>query len=200
MTETLRIFWIRHLPVVESGRYIGHTDIPALIPQAPANLSVALPEDALWFASNMLRTIETAHWIMDSMREKTAELAVAHELREQNFGVWENKTYEEVWQASEKTQNWPSPAMVKPDGGESFIGVCARVDGWIESRMKMAQGKPLIVVAHAGTIRAALRHALNLIPEQALFFTVDYGSVTQVEYFLHHAGGGGGALVGYVNR
>lgn len=192
----MKIIWIRHLPVAQTGRYIGHTDIPAIIPQDPANLIVPLPENALWFASPMLRTIDSAHWLMDSMGDKTTKLLVADELMEQNFGVWENKTYEEVWNLTDKSQNWSSPAMVKPEDGESFIGVCARVDHWIEGQMKLAEGKTLVVVAHAGTIRAALRHALNLIPEQALSFAVDYGSITQVEYFIQE----GGSRVDYVNR
>lgn len=193
----MKILWIRHLPVAKTGRYIGHTDIPAIIPQEPANLAVRLPENALWFASPMLRTIDSAHWLMDGSGDKTTKLEVADELMEQNFGVWENKTYEEVWQSTDAAKNWSSPALVKPEGGESFIGVCARVDHWIEEKMKLADGKPIVVVAHAGTIRAALRHALNLVPEQALFFAIDHGSITQVEYFLSD---GGGARVDYVNR
>lgn len=196
MVGILQINWIRHLPVASSGRYIGHTDIPALIPETSANLATPLPENALWFASPMLRAIDSAHWLMRSVQENVAPLQVVPELMEQNFGIWENKTYEEIWQLADKSKNWPSPAMVKPEGGESFIGLCARVDHWIEKMMKEAPGTPLIAVAHAGTIRAALRHALNIIPEQALSFAVDYGSITQVEYFLNE----GGARVNYVNR
>ncbi len=200
MTGILQINWVRHLPVAVTGRYIGHTDIPAIIPKNLANLAVPLPENALWFSSPMLRTIDSAHWLMESVQENIAPLQVVPELMEQNFGVWENKTYEEVWKLSDKSQNWQSPAMVKPENGESFIGVCARVDHWIENMMKEVGGKPLIVVAHAGTIRAALRHALNIIPEQALSFAIDYGSITQVEYFLPYGSDSGGARVSYVNR
>lgn len=196
MTGILQINWIRHLPVENKGRYIGHTDIPVIIPKELANLAVTLPENALWFTSPMLRTIDSAHWLMKSVHENIAPLQVVPELMEQNFGVWENKTYEEVWSMADKSKNWQSPAIIKPEGGESFIGVCARVDHWIEKMMKEVGGKQLIVVAHAGTIRAALRHALNLIPEQALSFAIDCGSITQVEYFLSE----GGSRVSYVNR
>ncbi len=197
---TLQINWIRHLPVENKGRYIGHTDIPAIIPKEAANLAVPLPQDALWFASPLMRAVDSAHWLMQSVRENIAPLNIANELMEQNFGIWENKTYEEVWSIAENSQNWQSPAMIKPQGGESFIGLCARVDHWIENMMKKVGGKNLVVVAHAGTIRAALRHTLNLIPEQALNFTVDYGSITQVEYFLPYGSDSGGARVNYVNR
>lgn len=196
MTGTLQINWIRHLPVENKGRYIGHTDIPAIIPHEVANLAVPLPENALWFASPLMRAVDSAHWLRQSVQGDIAPLKIAPELMEQNFGVWENKTYDEVWSKEENSHDWQKPALIKPVGGESFADVCARVDGWIENILKEVGAKKLIVVAHAGTIRAALRHALNLIPEQALNFAIDYGSITQVEYFLD----GSGARVGWVNR
>lgn len=196
MTGILQINWIRHLPVENKGRYIGHTDIPAIIPKESANLAVTLPKDSLWFASPLTRAVDSAHWLMQSMRENIAPLQLVPELMEQNFGEWENKTYAEVWKLAENSENWQSPAMIKPAGGESFIGLCARVDHWIEKTMKEVGAANLVVVAHAGTIRAALRHGLNLIPEQALNFAIDYGSITQVEYFLD----GSGARISYVNR
>ncbi len=196
MMGKLQINWIRHLPVWGSGRYIGQTDIHAIIPEEPANLAVDLPKNAMWFSSPLLRAVDSAHWLMESVKENTAPLQIVPELMEQNFGVWENKTYEEVWNLADKSQNWQSPAMIEPEGGESFIGLCARVDHWIEKIMKEVGEEKLIVVAHAGVVRAALRHALNLIPEQALNFAIDYGSITQVEYFLDESG----VLVSYVNR
>ncbi len=196
MTGILQINWVRHLPVASSGRYIGQTDIAAVIPRISANLATPLPENALWFSSPLIRAVDSAHWLMRSVRENTAPLQIVPELMEQNFGIWENKTYEEVWELTDKSKKWESPAIIKPEGGESFIGLCARVDHWIENMMKVDVSRPWVAVAHAGTIRAALRHALNIIPEQALSFALDYGSVTQVEYFLE----GGGARINYVNR
>lgn len=189
----MKIFWIRHLPIAGTGRYIGHTDIPIIIPASPAKI-VPLPENALWFASPLKRAVATANWLLEDIYNKNTKLKLADELMEQNFGAWENKKYEEVW------GNWQNqdPATVKPDGGESFVELCRRVDSWLEYMVKMFDGKPLVVVAHAGTIRAGLRHALNLKPEQALFFAVDYSSVTQVEYFMPHSVGG--AMVEYINR
>lgn len=196
MADLLQIFWIRHSPIDESGRYIGHTDIPALIPPSAANLAMPLPEDALWFSSPMLRTIQTANWLMDSIG-KNYPLNLAPELMEQNFGVWEGKTYDEAWEMPDNSQNWGSPSTVKPEGGESFIGVCARVDHWLDAKIKENAGQPLVIIAHAGTIRAALRHALNINPEQALSFCIDYGSVTLAEYFLND---NNSSRMVYVNR
>lgn len=197
MNNIKKIWWIRHLPIAETGRYIGQTDVPAIMELEPANFPVSLPDGAAWVASPLLRAKQTAHWLMKSVGATTFDLAIADELAEQHFGVWEGKTYDEVWQIEQKnTMDWASPAMVKPEGGESFIGVCARLDHWLDKQLKEDFARPLVVVAHAGTIRAALRHALNIKPEPALSFAVDHGSITQIDYFPND----GGARVMCVNR
>ncbi len=196
MTDTLQINWIRHLPVENNGRYIGHTDIPAIIPQEAVNFSVQLPENALWFVSPLKRAIESANYFRKSAAKTTEPLQIAPELMEQNFGEWENKTYDEVWNNERTAHNWQNPTFIKPQGGENFAELCTRVDGWLENILKGNFGNPLVVVAHAGTIRAGLRHALKITPEQTLNFAIDYSSITQVEYLLD----GSGARVNYVNK
>jgi len=195
MADILQIWWIRHSPIAESGKYIGHTDIPALIPPVAANLAMPIPKDAIWYSSPMLRTMQTANWLLDSLGEKT-KINLAPEVMEQNFGVWEGKTYDEVWALVDQTQQWSSPSEVRPSGGESFIGVCARVDHWLDPIIAKSDGTPIVIVAHAGSIRSGIRHALDINPEQALSFCVDYGSITQIEYFLKD----NTARIMYVNR
>ncbi len=189
----MNLWWIRHMPVEKTGCYIGQTDIPALIPEYQANLAMPLPEEALWFATPMLRTIDTAHWLMS---HSTAPLRMAPELLEQHFGKWEGKHYDEVWREEEILRDWSKPETIRPEGGENFLDVCARVDGWLEKQLAENATNHLIIIAHAGSIRAGLRHALTITPAQALAFQVDYGSITQVEYDAGEAM----ARVNYVNR
>ena len=196
MTATLQINWIRHFPVENKGRYIGHTDIPAIIPEEPVNTTTILPETALWFASPLRRAVASANYLRKNAHRNSQPLQIAPELMEQNFGAWENKTYDEVWNNEKTLHNWQNPAFIKPQGGENFAELCARVDGWLENILKGKYGTPLIVIAHSGVVRAGLRHSLKITPEQALNFTIDYGSITQVEYFS----GGSGARVNCVNN
>ena len=189
----MNIWWIRHMPIENNGCYIGQTDIPALIPDYQAQLAMPLPDDALWFATPMLRTIDTAHWLMSAT---TAPLRMAPDLLEQHFGPWEEKPYEEVWRAEEGLHDWSKPETVRPEGGESFADLCERVDGWLDLQLVENTNSNIIIVAHAGSIRAGMRHALGVTPAQALAFQVDYGSITQVEYYA----GETIARVNYVNR
>lgn len=185
-----RCFWIRHAPVAQSGCYTGRSDVAAILPARDARRVFPLPEGARWCASPLARAVETARWLMPA----EAELHVYPALQEQDFGVWEGRRYDEVWQEAEHAHDWAQPERVRPEGGESFLDVCARVDAWLEGMLAAHAGEALVVVTHAGVVRAALRHALGVEAARALAFTLDYGSVTQVAY------GPQGAVVECVNR
>jgi broad specificity phosphatase PhoE len=63
----------------------------------------------------------------------------------------------------------------------------------------MYSGRDVIVVAHGGTIRAALAQALGLEPEAALAFTIENCSITRIDH-IEGPGMGHGWRVVTVNR
>jgi alpha-ribazole phosphatase len=84
---------------------------------------------------------------------------------------------------------WLAPATHAPAGGESFVAVMGRVGEAIRRIEQRHAGRDIIVVAHGGTIRAALAAALDLAPEAALAFRIDNCSLTRIE---RHDGAGTG--------
>ena len=85
---------------------------------------------------------------------------------------------------------WQNPASNAPPGGESFGDQVRRV---AEGLARLPAGD-VIVVAHSGTIRAALAIALAIAPAQALRFVVDPLSLTRIDRLA------AGWQVGAVNR
>ncbi|MEZ5691921.1 MAG: histidine phosphatase family protein [Rickettsiales bacterium] len=199
INNILRFYWVRHLPINKEGIYIGKSDVPAEIPPFPANSAMLIPQGAVWYSSPLLRSVQTANWLMETYSGKEEKLNIAAELSEQDFGKWEGKSYEEVWKNEEKLHDWLNMASVKPQGGESFSELCDRFDGWLEKQVKLYSNTDdmviIAVVAHAGTIRAAIRNALEISAEKALSFNIDYGSLTQIDYLA-----GSGVRVNCVNR
>jgi alpha-ribazole phosphatase len=192
---TTQCWWVRHAPIEHVGSpiggYIGQSDVAAAL---PGKASLWLPDrEARWFCSPLKRARQTAMWL-----QKDCDFTVAMEtipaLMEQHFGHWEGQPYDDVWKQAEHAHDWSRPWAVRPDGGESFDDVCARLDQWLEQVLITHAGKHLVMVAHAGTIRAALRHALGTTPEQALSYAIDNCSLSHVAYT------GKSGTINFVNR
>lgn len=181
----MNIWWIRHAPIEHTGRYTGHTDLPALIPEGFGTpILPLLPTDATHYASPLARAVQTAETL------RLTPFTLAPELAEQDFGAWENRYYHEVWEEGANALDWSQPEHITPPDGESFADVCLRVAAWIEAR----QEKRIIAVTHAGVIRAALKQALGLSHTEALALIPDCGGVSHIEY------GASGTVAHYINR
>lgn len=177
--DIVRWWWVRHAPVAAQG-FCGWTDAPADLSDdySLAALRAALPEDAVLFTSDLERAIATAEVLARrTWRRQPAEPA----LREQNFGEWEGRSYGE--DGPDLTAFWRDPANTRPPEGESFADLCERVGRFVASATEQ-DSADVVVVAHAGVVRAALALALGLPPVQALAFEVSPLSLTRIDWVL----------------
>ena len=122
--------------------------------------------------------------------------AVRHQetdLREQGFGYWQGLTNAELAERRDEAWHrfWLAPAHERPpagESGESFEDVVARVTRTVERFSERYRGRDIVAVAHGGTIRAALAHALAVTPERALGFQIANCSLTRLDHFDGPAG------------
>ncbi len=191
MTVTTRWWWLRHAPVRNhGGRIFGHMECDADLSDKAAQLAAAslLPEGAVWFTSQLRRSRQTAAALADVIKERgpaPPQPCIETDFAEQNFGLWQGLTHEEITarypDASEAF--WSAPALTQAPHGESFDTVIGRVGGAIERVCAAYRGRDIVVVAHAGTIHAALALALDLRPEKALEFSIGHLSLTRLDHF-----------------
>lgn len=198
---TTRWWWIRHAPVTcHGGRIYGQDDHPAdcTDPALFRGLAAALPPDAVWVASHLRRTHQTAEAIArairaangaggepDSSPEPLPRPLIEPGLAEQHFGEWEGLTIDELKSrrnADAWHRFWLAPAHEAPPGGESFEQVVERVAAAVERLTTAYRGRDIVAVAHGGSIRAALAIALGLEPERALSFVIDNCSLTRLDH------------------
>ena len=78
---------------------------------------------------------------------------------------------------------WFAPIDDPAPGGESFMDLYNRVKGAIDRINAAHTGGDVVVVAHGGTIKAALGVALGNQPERGLAFTIDNVSVTRLDHY-----------------
>jgi alpha-ribazole phosphatase len=192
-----RWWWIRHGPVVgHDAICIGQLDLAADLSDGPAlaRLSETLPVAPSWVTSPLGRARNTLEAIRAHRGDDNTDPVVEPGFAEQHFGVWQGLTYDAV-RVETGDDAWRTPSKIQPPGGESFDTVVARVAGALDRVGATFSGSEIVVVAHAGSIRAALAKTLDLAPDRALAISIDHLSVTA---FAHH--GDGAWSVEFVNR
>ncbi|MDA0704877.1 MAG: histidine phosphatase family protein [Proteobacteria bacterium] len=193
MTVT-RWWWVRHAPVTEDGGCIyGSSDVKANCEDRPAfeGLARMLPHGAVWVTSHLSRTADTAAAIRAAGHPGSdpAEALVERAVAEQNFGTWQGRPRAEVYaEIGDRHNFWLAPAETRPPEGESFVEVSERVAGAVRRLTAAHGGRDIVCVAHGGSIRAALRLALDLPPRGALAFSIDNLSVTRLDHIAGEDG------------
>jgi broad specificity phosphatase PhoE len=145
-------------------------------------LAARLPRPAVWVTSNLARTRATAAAIFAAGYPEQA-LATEPGLAEQHLGDWQGLPHDALAAKLRHPAHpfWPHAAEEEPPGGESFAAVTTRVGEVLDRLAGAHAGEDVVVVAHGGSIRAAIAHALGLTGHQALAFSIRNLGVTRLE-------------------
>jgi len=172
------------------GRFQGHLDPPlAADGRAQARLLVERiaadgEERPVRIASSPLaRAAQTARIMAAALRDgasgQAPQVRLEARLMEIGQGEWEGRTHAEL--AVEDAQRyaaWRRGARDRqPPGGEPIAAAAERV-GAVLDELLAADGWPLCIVSHGGTLRLAARHLLGLEPRRAWAMDMDNASVS----------------------
>lgn len=167
----------------------GHKDLDCHLDdeESISALSAWLPDNAVWVTSHLKRAIATAEAVRHKMagqKPNLAEPIVERAFAEQHFGDWEGLSFDELRHALGEAFDafWREPARVAAPAGESFVDVIGRVADGVARLTAAHAGRDIIAIAHGGSIRAAIAHALSLDPDSALTFRIDNLSLTVIEH------------------
>src|SRR3982075_920592 len=191
-----RWWWVRHAPVREDGGCIyGQKDLGCDTSDRVVFEAVGkiLPRDAVWYASNLKRTHQTADAIWAAGFPKPASMQHEAALAEQHLGEWQGMNRAAFLASQPIGSPWFADIAEPAPGGESFMDLYNRVRGVIERISVEHAGRDVIAVAHGGTIKAAIGLALGNQPEKGLTFDIDNCSVTRLDHLTsdNHRGWGG---------
>ena len=205
---TTRIWWVRHAPVRYPADgtmlfYGGGSDWDAKIcpdPKTWQAISAFLPADPLWVTSGMRRAEQTAQAIQQAHNSNGAEVLPLREtaFMEQHFGDWEGKTLAQI--DAQAWQNfWRSPHDGRAPNGENFLELIARVRGGLDTLLSVHRGKNIVIVAHGGTIRAALSLALAIPPQTSTAVHIANNSLTKMTHYAERGESGGNWSLNFCN-
>jgi alpha-ribazole phosphatase len=161
---------IRHAPSIDGGCLAGRRDVAADLSAAriaPLRAAIGVVDRVV--ASPMLRCQQTAGALFEAWDD-------VDDLREQDFGEWEGVPYGELPDIGALSGD--KLAAHRPPSGESFHDLCARVSPQILGLGGCKGPQRVAVIAHAGTIRAALSIVIG--EPAALSFQIANLSLTRL--------------------
>ena len=182
---TTRWWWVRHAPVrIDGGNIYGQTDIECDTGDRYVFEAVAkvLPRSAVWVASSLQRTHQTAQAIWDTGFPKPVSMAKEAAFAEQHLGQWQGMNRAAFHASRPPGSHWFAGIDEPAPGGESFMDLYNRVRDAILRIGTEHAGKDVIAVGHGGTIKAAIGLALGDQPEKGLAFDIDNCSVTRLDH------------------
>jgi alpha-ribazole phosphatase len=123
-------------------------------------------------------------------------VTVEPDLREIGFGEWEGHTREQVMTVDPDgyAAFYRDPERFPPPGAEPLARFAQRVIGAYETLLAENGGRKLLVVAHAGVVRALIAYVLSAPPAAAFRIRVDYAGISRIR------SAGGRALLEFQNR
>lgn len=173
------IYLIRHTQTASAeGLCYGQSDIGLAIsfPEEVEILHDKLPQlldECRVFTSPLTRCLQLAETLSDSV-------IVDNRLQELYFGDWEGKRFDDIDQVA--LRNWADNfSTAVPPNGESFSDLYQRT-GEFWQELLANPSEQVIVVTHAGVIRALLARVLSLPLANAFQFRIDDGSVHKLRY------------------
>jgi len=167
------IYLIRHThTATDPGLCYGQSDIAlaASFAEEMAAVHDKLPEfdeDCQVFCSPLIRCLQLAQTFSDTV-------TTDDRLQELNFGDWEGQRFDDL--DAEILQQWTNNFVTAaPPNGENFEDLYQRA-GEFWQELLASNAKQVLVITHAGVIRALLARALNLPLSNSFQLRIDSGS------------------------
>lgn len=177
----MEIYLVRHGETEwnKEGRYYGHTDIgltEAGKEQAErvGDSLIRLKFDAV-YCSPLARAIDTARLITKE------PLLLDDRLKEQNFGIFEGKTYHDLqMEYADTLKEWNEDyEHFRIPKGESFFDVRTRIDAFVEELWE--KNGRILIVAHKGTFGHMLASMMKLPLSAYWHFVFEQGTYSKID-------------------
>lgn len=184
MPEETVVEFIRHGEPVGGSRYRGQSIDDPLTERGWNQMWAGVGKANYWdiiLTSPLTRCADFAHKLGE---ERKIPVRVLDDLREIGFGAWEGMTKEELLEnrPEEFRKFYEDPIAYPPEKAEQVEVFFNRISSCYESFLNEYISKNILVVAHAGVIRAALMHAIGAGPGQMYNVEIRNGMVSRVRY------------------
>lgn len=123
-------------------------------------------------------------------QEHRTQLVVMPEWREMDFGEWEGQTAEQISnrQPEALARFYENPAEFSSPHAEAYSEFVARIQQAWQQLLAEFAGRHILVVTHAGVIRALFSSLLAISPRQSMQIEIPHACMTRFTCFDDAAG------------
>jgi len=182
----MMITLLRHGKTEHNDGFYGSTDSQLTTAglQSMHQACHELTIDAI-VTSPLIRCQSFAHQLSE---QRQCPVFILPCIREYHFGDWEGVSIAQLWQSNPKELEalWTNINQFTPPNAESFSAFCHRLQQGIERIQQLQKDNPrLLVVTHAGVIRALRLMANQTTPDQWLAYPVENASLHSLNAQTH---------------
>lgn len=177
----MTIYVVRHTKTVcDTGICYGHSDVAlaASFDVEKKNVKQQLSDFSFFtvYSSPLFRCSTLAEYLADF-----SPILYDNKLKELNFGDWENRYWNDIIQTDE-AHFWFENYVENPcPNGESYLQLINRVQLFLEEIQIKQENKPILIVTHAGVIRAMHVIFKNILPIDSFNIKIEYGAFFKFE-------------------
>ena len=171
---------LRHGSPLGGKMYRGHNIDHPLSEQGWQQMRESVGQYRLWdviISSPMLRCSEFAQ---DLHQSHNIPLEIMDNLKEVGFGSWEGQNANDI-DREEWLDFYQDPVNNRPQGSEPLEDFIKRVLQSWKKILGKHQGKNILIVAHAGVIRAVVAHILYSEPVGMYKIAVENVKICRIE-------------------
>lgn len=184
-----RLFLVRHGETLlnREYRYVGIGDYPLSEHGQRQAEQLAEALSRLPIAAVYSSPLQRAYCTADVIADRHAlAVQVLNSLIEGSFGMWEGMSRAEVLARSPQDEQqllaWERDPNLAPPGGESVAMVYERVLTTVEQLAQEHSGQAIVIVSHAGVIKALLCAALAAPLTSSSHIFLDPATISVVDW------------------
>lgn len=175
------LYLIRHTKVaIKEGICYGQLDVPLAKSFASEARTIYKKIKPLSLSSTYCSPLQRCVLLARTLRLKATSDA---RLMEMNFGQWEGKSWDAIFD-SQEGKHWFKSYWTTPcPKGESFQDLLHRTKAFLQELSgspRAAPDEPLCLVTHAGVIRAILVLVCKVEPTAVFDITIPHGHIIAI--------------------
>lgn len=119
--------------------------------------------------------------LAEVISENKSNVKYDERLKELDFGLWEGKKWCDIEKSAEAKLWFKDYVNTPCPGGESYAELLERVKSFIKDLKRNDSGGNILIVTHAGVIRAFYSVLNDISPMKSFDLEVDYGQIMKLE-------------------